>query len=46
MKKEIKGFSVKSLQTLGRFGIYSYFCRCQGVTDRLGNHSLRCMGGL
>ena len=27
MKKKIKGISVKTLQTLGRFGIYSYFCR-------------------
>jgi len=46
MKKKVNEISVKSIQMLGRFGNYSYFCRCQGVTDRLGDHSSRCMGGL
>jgi len=39
MKKKIDLFCVKSIQTLGRFGIYSYFCRCQSVTgDASANH--------
>ena len=33
MKKKMNPFCVKSSQTLGRFGNYSYFCPCQGVTD-------------
>ena len=41
MKKDFCAFSVKSIQTLGRFGNYSYFCRCQGVTDGVRvNHQL------
>ena len=41
MKKDFCAFSVKSIQTLGRFGNYSYFCRCQGVTDDVRvNHQL------
>lgn len=46
MKKKMKDFSVKSRQTLGRFGNNSYFCRCQSVTDRLGNQSVKHSGGL
>lgn len=39
MKKKFYAFSVKSIQTLGCFGNYSYFCRCQGVTgDVCVNH--------
>ena len=37
MKQNVIAFRAKSLQTLGRFGNYSYFCPCQGVTD--GVHS-------
>ena len=41
MEKKFYSFSVKSIQTLGRFGNYSYFCRCQGVTDDVRvNHQL------
>ena len=33
MKENVNVFSAKSLQMLGRFGNYSYFCPCQGVAD-------------